>query len=68
MTLSNKIVLPLEDFDSVNMIIEEYRGKKIKWIKEEIDLLFKKDYGFTIKDILSKGIYWIEFRRGIFDY
>lgn len=72
--LNNKWVLPLEQKENVDMILEEYyrrqeeqefhKNEMIEYMENE----FKKGFGITIKSLLKKGIYWVEFRRGIYDH
>ena len=72
--LNNKWVLPYEEKENVEMILEEYyrrQEEKEFHNREMIEYMeneFKKGFGITIKRLLQKAIYWIEFRRGIQDY
>ena len=72
--LNNKWVLPVEEKENVEMILDEYyrRQEEEEFHKREIieymENEFKKGFGITIKRLLQKAIYWIEFRRGIQDY
>lgn len=80
--LNNKWVLPYEEKENVEMILDEYHRRKneeefqnrmmeefqnemmIEYMENE----FKKGFGITIKRLLKKAIYWVEFRRGIGDH
>ena len=72
--LNNKWVLPYEEKENVEMILEEYRRRqeeeefRKRQVIEYMENEFKKDYGITIKRLLKKVIYWVEFRRGIGDH
>ena len=72
--LNNKWVLPYEEKENVEMILEEYRrrqeeeGFNKREMIQHMENEFKKGFGITIKSLLKKAIYWVEFRRGIKDY
>ena len=73
--LDNKWVLPYEEKENVEMILEEYHRRQKEKEKRENRMMiyymeneFKKGFGITIKRLLKKAIYWVEFRRGIGDH
>lgn len=72
--IDNKWVLPYEEKENVEMILEEYYRRQEEEEFQERQMIeymeneFKKGFGITIKRLLKKAIYWVEFRRGIGDY